>query len=75
MVMTSGVRLSASTTTTTMETKLIGYYNTRTKQFIPIDQYQRINREHGFKPKAVEHIIELHDGGEPADIKTDTRAE
>ena len=51
--------------------KLIGYYNTKTETFIPIEQYQRINSGKGFKTKAVEHIIEVFGGSTPKDITLD----
>jgi len=55
--------------------KLIGYYNTRTKTFIPIDRYERINAGHGFKQYAIDHIIEVFGGTTPAEIKLDPRDE
>lgn len=53
--------------------ELIGYYNTRTKNFIHIDRYKRINAGHGFKQYAIDHIIEVFGGTTPADIKLDPR--
>lgn len=52
---------------------LLGYYNTRTSTFIPIDRYERINAGHGFKQYAINHIIEVFGGTTPADIKLDPR--
>lgn len=44
---------------------LIGYYNVKTKNFIPIDQFERINKAKGFHRKAFDYIIELHSGPRP----------